>query len=298
MKHSRRLKHGRIKPLCIKKIWSLVIATFLAQGSFASGVEKETHSVDPVTRPTCRAVKITGSKQVRQLAVDLGVEGIELIERINRRDQRHFKKNGVLQVPDVVRDALDFSPFPSGIVQIEAVPKLVVVSLRVQAFAAYEYGKLIRWGPVSSGTQKQATPANLYYTNWKERRKTSTINSSWIMNWYFNLHSSMGVAFHQYDMPGSPASYGCIRLLSSDAKWVYDWADEWGLPLIGAAPTQYGTPVIVFGEFAYGKPPPWEALSSDPAACDLKSSELSAVLERYLWVIVERLTSEEESLSE
>jgi lipoprotein-anchoring transpeptidase ErfK/SrfK len=292
------MKSERIKPFCIRKIWSLVVATLLAQGSFASAVGMAPPSADPDPRPTYRAVKIKGSAQLKQLRAEVGVEGIELIERINRRDQRHFKKNGVLQVPDVVRDALEFSPFPGGIEQIGAVPKLVLVSLRVQAFATYEYGRLVRWGPVSSGTEKQATPANLYYTNWRERRKVSTINSSWIMNWYFNLHTSMGVAFHQYDMPGFPASFGCVRLLNSDAKWIYDWADEWGLPLIGAAPTRYGTPVIVFGEFAYSKPPPWDALSSDPAACDLKASELSVALERYLWVIVERLTSEEEPLAE
>jgi len=32
-----------------------------------------------------------------------------------------------------------------------------------------------------------------------------------------------GHSFHQYELPGHPASHGCIRLLERDATWIYDW---------------------------------------------------------------------------
>jgi hypothetical protein len=38
--------------------------------------------------------------------------------------------------------------------------KLLVVDQRGQAFAAYEHGSLVRWGPVSSGRAPMATPAD------------------------------------------------------------------------------------------------------------------------------------------
>jgi len=37
------------------------------------------------------------------------------------------------------------------------------------------------------------------------------------------------VSFHKFDLPGYPASHGCVRLPEEDAKWIYDWADHWTL---------------------------------------------------------------------
>ena len=55
-------------------------------------------------------------------------------------------------IPDTLTaDLLSYSPFPKQLDLISDIPKTVLISQRVQGFALYENGKLIKWGPVSSG---------------------------------------------------------------------------------------------------------------------------------------------------
>lgn len=236
------------------------------------------------------ALELRSFQDLREITGDSRGLTIDLLERINRRDWKHMTKGTVLQVPDplVNADSLAYAPFPGEISSIQFLPKIVLVSLPVQAFAAYEFGSLVYWGPICSGSEKQETPANLYFTNWRSPRKRSTINRNWIMNWYFNIHTSMGLAFHQYAMPGEPVSYGCIRLLSTDARWIYDWADQWIPSSNPAQPKVWGTPVIVFGRYDYDSPPPWTRLSEDNLAGKVDTAEMSAALDKYLWVIKKR----------
>ncbi len=217
-----------------------------------------------------------------------------LLAKINRLDVKRLKRRASLVAPARPVNVLDCSPFPQSLPQASSWSKLVLVSLRVQAFGAYEGGQLVRWGPTSTGVKKQPTPASLYFTGEKAKRKISTLNGTWIMPWYVNLHTSMGVAFHQYAMPGRPFSHGCIRLLKDDAVWMYSWADDWVPDEDQVTAKVYGTPVIVFGDYDFGKRPPWQLLSKNPRATDVALEEFAPVLEKYRAVIEERVRSREE----
>lgn len=273
-------------------LWALLNLGACYTGSLQVGMASTSSDL-----PGYSVVTLSSSYGVRSLKEERGEDGLWLVERINRRDRNHMKNGTRLLVPNDWEDELDYAPFPLQIAVLESVPKLIVVSLRVQAFAAYEAGQLVYWGAVNSGTQKQATPATLYHTNFRSRRKVSTINRSWIMRWYFNLHSSMGVAFHQYAMPGFPASYGCLRLLARDARWLYNWADEWVRSPDGGQPEVFGTPVVVFGDYDYDAPPPWEGMDQDPAVGRVGDGELLRSLEHYEWAIHTREEIRRERLS-
>jgi hypothetical protein len=266
----------------------LLLSGWLAGPGRAASRSEDGDRVADSRRPSYRVEKISGGRDLERLRAELGEEGMALLERINRRDLRHMRRGVVLQVPNAMLPLPAFSPFPESVKPLERIPKTVLVSLRVQAFAAYEYDRQVAWGPISAGTRKQPTPPNLYHTNWRSPRRVSTINSSWIMRWYYNIHTSMGIAFHEYDMPGYPASYGCIRLLRSDARWLYDWAEPWISSGDWTRPRAFGTPVVVFGDYDYEADPPWERLADDPGAADVCGSELSDALDRYLWAIEQR----------
>jgi hypothetical protein len=77
------------------------------------------------------------------------------------------------------------------------------------------------------------------------------------MEWYFNFESRRGLAFHQYALPGRPASHGCVRLLKRDATWLYKWGESWRLTPDGKEVVQHGTPVYIVGEYGYEGPKPW-----------------------------------------
>jgi hypothetical protein len=81
------------------------------------------------------------------------------------------------------------------------------------------------------------------------------------MPWYFNFDNHLGLAFHAYTLPGYPASHGCIRLLPTDARWLYGWGDEWKLDETGQV-LEPGTPVLVIGAYDFAAAPPWRSLQA------------------------------------
>ena len=181
-----------------------------------------------------------------------------LLEKLNRVDVRHMPRLADLMVPLTWNDELEHSPFPQTYTAAAALPKLVVVDQPMQAFAAYESGRLTRWGPVSSGRQGRPTPSGLFHLNWRTRVRNSTLNGEWRLNWYFNFHNARGLALHQYELPGLPASHACVRLLERDAMWIYQWGQGWTLDSKGQL-LENGTPLLIQGDYAFGAPPPWRS---------------------------------------
>ena len=183
---------------------------------------------------------------------------LALLEKFNRADAKHLQRLQQLIVPSSWRIEFDHSPFPSTYAAAKATPKLVIVDQPSQAFAAYEYGQQVYWGPVSSGRQAKPTPSGLYHLNWRARSRNSTLSGEWRLNWYFNFHNRRGLAFHEFDLPGVPQSHACVRLLSRDAQWIYNWGVSWVLDKNGQLQTP-GTPVLIIGNYAFGSPAPWLA---------------------------------------
>ena len=208
-----------------------------------------------------------------------------IILAINRISSSVIRKGKVLVMPDTLLPSmLDYSPYPGTLPGFDSIPKLILISLRIQAFAIYENGWLTRWGPVSSGKKSTPTPAGLFHTNFKAEVKISSENSDWIMPWYFNFYARRGIAMHQYFLPGYPASHACVRMQEKDAKWIFDWAEQWKLSSRTGAVIKTGTPVIIFGEYAYGKTQPWLNLPTDKLSTLLTTDEL-AEISSYLPVI-------------
>ena len=170
---------------------------------------------------------------------------IALLEKLNRVDRAHLGGLGRVVVPDRWDlSELDYSPMPHTRADLSGDPKAVVVNIPAQAFGAYEYGTLVRWGPVSSGGPTNQTPPGRYRLHWNERVRISSVDSSWIMPWYYNFDDIIGLGFHQYSLPGRPASHGCVRMLQEDARWLFYWGKT-------------GTRVLVNGEYNFASGRPW-----------------------------------------
>jgi len=206
---------------------------------------------------------------------------------LNRVDQKSLFNIDTLVFPDSIGNGIAlYSPFPQGISELQTVHKILFVSHYAQAFAVYEKGELVKWGPVSLGKKSTPTPTGLFSTNWKSKKTISTVDPSWIMEWYFNLANFEGVSMHQYALPGYPASHACIRLYKEDAYWLYHWADQWILDQ--SKISVYGTPVIIFGNYPYGQGKPWLLLAQDRNALTISVSELMGVTKDFLPTIMDR----------
>ncbi|MBI3933088.1 MAG: L,D-transpeptidase [Acidobacteria bacterium] len=232
----------------------MAAATLLAI-QFPSGSE----TWSPAAAPIAYRVE-SGPTDLAQLKRNYSATQLQLLEKLNRADMEHLPRLKTLVVPESwTTDELAYSPLPAIYGSAEGHPKVVVIYLPGQVFGAYENGKLVRWGPVSSGVSHSPTPPGLYHLNWKASRHVSTEDPTWIMTWYFNFENKDGRALHAYAMPGYPASHSCVRMLERDAQWLYEWGEQWTLDEKGWNVLEPGTPVLLVGAYDFDAPPPWRS---------------------------------------
>lgn len=204
------------------------------------------------------------------------------IAALNRVDTDNLSRRDTIVVPKELKENfIDYSPFPFYTDVLIDVPKFIIFSYPIQAYAVYENGTLIKWGPSNMGKKTSQTPRGLFFTNWKGRKVKSTSNDEWILNWNFNISNQGGVGFHQYALPGYPASHSCLRLLDADAQFLYNWCDQW---ILKDAKTQIakGTPVIVYGDYKFGKKGIWNDLVKDPNITTITLEQLNSEIEPHV----------------
>ena len=225
-------------------------------------------------------------------------EDQHVILALNRLDLKNKWRADTLMIPDKIDATLmAYSPFPRNLDYLKDVKKIVFFAYPIQAYALYDHGKLVKWGPTSMGSKAAQTKRGLMFANWKKELAISTVSSEWKLPYNFNVHNTLGIGWHQYDLPGYPASHSCLRLLIDDAKFLYGWADQWILNKGGASVKANGTPVIVFGDYKWGGKKPWKNLSTDSQADHISVEEMNAVIKPDLSKILEEQAKREEVLA-
>lgn len=201
---------------------------------------------------------------------------------VNRTDKLNFAKMDSVIIPtDLTGDIEFYLPFPLDVPYLKQINKIIFFSYQTQTFGTYENGIITRAGPTNMGRQKDLTPTGLFYTNWKAEETISTFNDEWELRWNFNIANKEGIGWHQYSLPGYPASHSCLRLLEADAQFLFNWADQWELSENDSVLVK-GTPVIVFGTYDFNAPKPWLQLISNPHALDISKDALQKETMPYL----------------
>lgn len=238
-------------------------------------------TVDTATRVTIVYRAITSKDSIRH-ALKYFSSQLPVLFAVNRVDSAHIVSLDTLIMPDKFDlDILQYSPFPTDVPALRDVHKILLFSYPAEYFAAYENGRLVRSGPTSMGRKKDTTATGLFYCNWKAEETKSTFNDEWDLKWNFNIQNKEGIGFHQYALPGYPASHSCLRLLDTDARYLYNWAGQWVIK--GTDNIQvYGTPVIVFGAYPFGSQKPWRRLLNEPHALDIDAASLQETVAPYL----------------
>lgn len=237
-------------------------------------------------RKAPKAVSYTLESPKEWLKTNESAADLEIALAVNRTDKQFFTKMDSVIIPtDMSGDITFYLPFPVEVPYLENVDKILFFSYPTQTFAAYENGILIYTGPTNMGRKKDQTPTGLFFTNWKAEETISTFDDEWKLLWNFNIENKLGVGFHQYELPGYPASHSCLRLHEKDAKQLYEWADQW--VLVDDENVKFkGTPVIVFGSYDFDAPKPWLQLVKNPKALTISESEMEKVTAPYLATIL------------
>lgn len=210
-------------------------------------------------------------KIIGQGDINVGRERAELVQMLNRRLMQNVDIGDTLVIPTGYDlDFRAFSPFPRYYTGGREFDKLFIMDKTIQAFAAYEYGQLVRWGIINTGHPDESpTPNGRYNFNWREEYRVSSLSppgEDWEMYWVVNFHQERGMHIHQYEMPtGGPASHGCVRLVDADAEWAYNWVDTWettargdGIGSGSGRILKQGSTVLVLGTEPTGHPHPFE----------------------------------------
>src|SRR5215475_9601733 len=90
-------------------------------------------------------------------------------------------------------------------------PLQIIISIADQRISLYENGALIARSAVSTGVAGHPTPLGVFSVLSKEKWHRSNIYSDAPMPYMQRLTWS-GIALHAGDLPGRPASHGCIRV--------------------------------------------------------------------------------------
>lgn len=109
----------------------------------------------------------------------------------------------------------------------------VVVSLTDQIAYAFRDDELIGVSTISSGTDEKPTPTGIFPVLEKKRFHRSIKYDNAPMPYMLRL-DDYGIALHSGNLPGYPASHGCVRLPGSFASKLFAATDVGTEVLIGA----------------------------------------------------------------
>jgi hypothetical protein len=155
----------------------------------------------------------------------------DVVQRLNR-SYNNLWAGKIIVVPRNLanKTLLDFSPFPLSIASEGE--KQVIVDQDKLAWGAYDQGgKLVKWGPISSGIDRCPDAARSCRTMTGIFRFFSKENERCRSNVYpigrggakmpFCMYFHKGFALHgSPDIPGYRASHGCVRMFTRDAEWL------------------------------------------------------------------------------
>jgi lipoprotein-anchoring transpeptidase ErfK/SrfK len=135
-------------------------------------------------------------------------------DHIFRQYQRGYKKPDLRKKAQSPADSKDAA---KGVSKDAAKgPLLVVISIADQRISLYDNGALVARSSVSTGVKNHPTPLGVFSVISKSRFHRSNIYSNAPMP-YMQRITWSGIALHAGDLPGYPASHGCIRLTNDFA---------------------------------------------------------------------------------
>jgi hypothetical protein len=253
--------------------WSLLVSICCSALAGLAAVQTTTVHAQSTTRLRLESKFERGGS----LAGTFNGQQLALLEKLNRADRGHLEQLQEVVVPESWSDdELTYSVLPQRYDSSRGWSTFLVVHLPGQLFGAYEFGRLVRWGPISSGGRSNPTGSGMFALNWRSTGRMSTVDPDWYMRWYFNFGNRDGLAFHEYSLPGYPASHGCIRLLERDARWLFEWGQPWTLDASATQVLKPGTPVLILGDYDFHAPPPWHSLTWMSAPLELPSVSATA----------------------
>jgi len=139
---------------------------------------------------------------------------------------------GVPAIAAPASETFDWTPerAPEG-------PLVIMISVPSQQALVYRNGVRIGMSAVSTGMQGHETPGGVYRILQKRREHTSNLYDGLPMPFMQRLTWD-GIALHAGDLPGRPASHGCVVLPAPFARLLFDTTSLGDLVVIAVDDSQ------------------------------------------------------------
>jgi len=179
-----------------------------------------------------------------------------LVARFNRVDRRHVYPGMTIKVPDNMADIRSYTPLPLSYQPAARHEKYILVDITEQWLGAYEHGRLVFSTPAATGKETTETPIGMFRISTRDRNHTSSLYKTADDEEQYPMDNALrfligtdNVSYwlHARDLPGRPASHGCIGLFDEvmqkrvfgtpekpvlrDSQKLYAWAageEEYG----------------------------------------------------------------------
>lgn len=221
----------------MKRLIIIIILVILSLIGFFEIVYGGEQTFQPIAKSECKTVfpsdnqiewqcyKVKNEKFLKDF---LG-NNLEATLRFNRIDRNHALQGAKIKVPVDFKQIADFTPFPKKLPRTNNYShnyaRHVRINLSEQFLSAYELGGLVFSFPISSG-KKNSTPRGLFKILARDAKHYSsryTIKPGipYPMYWAIEFSKSKagsGFWIHSRDMPGYPASHGCIGLYDEEMQ--------------------------------------------------------------------------------
>lgn len=115
-------------------------------------------------------------------------------------------------------------------------PLMVLVSIPLQIMHVYRNGILIGRSTVSTGSKGHATPGGVFTILEKQRtHRSNKYNNAPMPN--MQRLTWTGICMHSGNLPGYPASHGCIRLPFDFSRLLFTATERGGTVVVGDGKT-------------------------------------------------------------
>jgi hypothetical protein len=171
------------------------------------------------------------------------------VARFNRIDRRHVYPGMTIKAPDRIEDIRGYTPLPRIYDPALRHGKYILVDVTEQWLGAYEHGRLVFSAPAATGKAGTETPLGMFridarhLTHTSSLYKTANDEEQYPMDNALRFYigeDNVSYWLHARDLPGRPASHGCIGLFDEemqnrvfgtpadpvllDSQKLYEWA--------------------------------------------------------------------------
>lgn len=210
---------------------AMIIMVFLASPAIAS---QKIKSLCEIHYPSDSLIEWQCLKlKWEDTPVGLFGEHWQEVLRFNRMDRRHFFGDRFIKVPKRIEDIKDFTPLPATFPAAAMEGKFILVDQSEMFLGAYENGRLVFSFPVAIGIKGHRVPNGDFRIDAADRRHKSNLYTVEEIGRPYPMHYGLrfyvdksidgwpSYYIHGRDVPGYPASHGCIGLYDEEMQKDY-----------------------------------------------------------------------------